>query len=873
MVMAKTDQPRAVENYGKLPLSFEVNRGQADGQVKFLARGQGYTLFLTSQEAVLSLQKSDGSGRREGKSERPGLELIADRQALLRDRLPIGAEGAQRSDGPRATNARLQMKLVGANSKARVQGEDQLPGKSNYFIGNDPKKWRTNIPTYAKVRLENVYPGVDLVYYGNQGQLEYDFVLQPGSDPSAIKLALGSAASLAKVDADGDLVVQADGGEVRFHKPVIYQPASADKRQGTTEKTLIAGGYTIDGQKEVAFTIGDYDRTKPLVIDPSLVYSTYLGGGTAAGPFATTSANAIAVDGSGSAYVTGSTATSDFPTTSGAFQTSNHSATGSNAFVAKFSPDGSTLLYSTYLGGSGGEIAYGIAVDGSGNAYLTGSTGSTDFPTFNPFQATGRWNANFGCRCTGFVTKLNATGTALVYSTYLGGSNNDAAAGIAVDSAGNAYVAGATFSADFPTANAIQPTNHSHSDPATNGFVTEFNASGSALVYSTYLGGSGNSVGGDENDAIAVDGAGNAYVTGYTRSTDFPTTPNALQPTCSPGPAGCNQGFVTKINVGGTALAYSTYLAPAGLCDGIAVDGGGNAYVTGVNAIVAKLNPDGSTLIYFNTLTQGGNGFSWGRGIAVDGSGNAYVIGYTEATNFPTANPLQEANHGNGDAFVTKLAPDGSRLVYSTYLGGSGKDQGNGIAVDASENAYVTGFTSSGDFPTAHPYQATNKTFNGSFYTSTGFVAKISDAADLTISNGAPSVTASGTAITYTITVFNNGPDTAFNVNITDAIPAGTTFASVAVSSGSCTAPPMGGTGTVTCTVPSIGMNNGDIVVETLAVNVAAASGSILDTATVSASTFDPKTADNSATATTSVVSGPVDTLTRLILPRLILPW
>jgi len=453
------------------------------------------------------------------------------------------------------------------------------------------------------------------------------------------------------------------------------------------------------------------------------------------------------------------------------------------------------------------------------------------------------------------VTKLNATGSTLLYSTYLGGSGGDVAKGIAVDGSGDAYVTGYTWSADFPTANPIQVTNRSRSDPATNGFVSEINTSGSALVYSTYLGGSGNASGGDDSEAIAVDGSGNAYVTGFTRSTDFPTTPNALQPTCPPGPAGCNEGFLAKINVGGSGLAYSTYLDQTGPGTGVAVDGSGNAYVTGVGTFVAKLNPTGSTLVYFTRLNQGGNGFSEGTGITVDGSGDAYVIGYTESTNFPTANPIQGTNRGNGDAFVTKLTPDGSGLVYSTYLGGSGKDQGNGIAVDGSGNAYVTGFTSSSDFPTAKPFQGTNNTFNGFFYSSSAFVAKISDVADLTITNMGPRLAPSGSTLTYAITVTNNGPATAINVSITDVLPAGTTFNSVVISGGTCTAPAPGGTGTVTCTVPALGLNSGDTIVETLVVNLAAPSGTVItDTATVSSWSFDPTSADNEDTATTTVI-------------------
>jgi uncharacterized repeat protein (TIGR01451 family) len=594
-----------------------------------------------------------------------------------------------------------------------------------------------------------------------------------------------------------------------------------------------------------------------------LSYSTYLGGGTPVGPYATTSGNAIAVDGSGSAYVTGATATSDFPTTSDAFQGTNHSSSGSNAFVAKFSPDGSTLLYSTYLGGSGGETAYGIAVDGTGNAFLTGVTGSTDFPTVNPFQAAGHWNPNFGCRCTSFVTKLNGTGTTLVYSTYLGGSNNDAAAGIAVDSSGNAYVTGSTTSADFPTANAIQPTNHSHSDPSTNGFVTEFNASGSALVYSTYLGGSGNAYNGDTSNAIAVDNAGNAYVTGFTNSSDFPTTPAAMQPACTPDFSGiCSSAFVTKIGPGGSTLAYSTYLSQAGWGDGVAVDSSGNAYVTGIGTFVAKLNPDGSGLVYFTQLfAPSGNGPTVGTGIALGDPGSAFITGYTYSNSFPMANAIQSTNNayasGRENAFVAQLTPDGAGLVFSTYLGGSDATEGNGIAVDGSSNIYLTGWTRSSDFPTtANAFQSTNRTFNGYFYTSTGFVSKISPgAADVDIANNAPIVALSGSTLTYSITATNEGPDAASNVNIQDAIPAGTNFNSVATTSGSCTAPAPGSTGTVNCTAPALAV--GSAITETLTVNVTAGLlSTITDTATVTSAMFDP-TNNNSATASTTVVGAP----------------
>ena len=768
---AKAARPRAVENYGKLPMSFEVNEGQTDGQVKFLARGQGYTLFLNSQEAVLALQKTEVGGQREGKIEKPGAELIAERFGLFKDGSAMATsprskdrgysvqERGERPDAARVTSTMLEMKVVGANAKARVEGAEELPGKSNYFIGNDPKKWRTNIATYAKVRVEDVYPGVDLVYYGNRGQLEYDFVVRPGADPSVIRLSL-TGASLTKVDAEGDLVVQADGGEVRFHKPVIYQPTSTDKRQGTTEKTLIAGGYTIDEKNEVAFAISDYDRTKPLVIDPTLVYSTYLGGGGYYDGFEYNQASAIAVDGSGSAYVTGFTRSPNFPTTPNSYRSAMPSGCDPQydspcefVFVTKFSPDGSSLVYSTFIGNF--AFGYGIAVDASGSAYVTGSAGS-GFPT----TAGALQTSDPSSGASAFITKLSPDGSALAYSTYLGGTGGEVGHAIAVDGSGNAYVAGQTYSHDFPTVSPIQATNHSAS--GSNAFVAEINSSGSALVYSTYLGGSYSNTSvccfGDAASGIAVDASGGAYVVGSTSSTDFPTA-NAFQPT-NHGTANIYgatiNAFVAKISAGGSALVYSTYLGGSGPNGdngtAVAVDASGNAYVTGSSdsadfpttpgafqptrpnsnqyfshAFVTKFSADGSALAY--STYSGSSGVDAGLGIAVDGSGSAYVTGWTQSNDFPTVNPIQapKNNSGSASAFVTRFTGDGSALTYSTYLGGSCAqafcDEGLGIAIDGSSNAYVTGLTYAEDFPTTpNAFQKTNRGADNAF------VAKISPA-------------------------------------------------------------------------------------------------------------------------------------------------
>ncbi len=650
--------------YGKLPVRFEANQGQTDPEVRFVARGRGYNLFLTPTEGVLALHKM-----------------------------------------PQSTPpAAIRLRLAHANSAPQVSGLDILPGTSNYLLGNDPKQWRTDIPGFGKVKYEGVYPGVDLVYYGDQRQLEYDFVVAPGADPRAIRINVRSASSI-RMNVVGDLVLRAGEDEVRMHKPVIYQ-------QGPTDKYQVEGRYVLtqkkNGDYEISFEIASYDTTRALIIDPALDYSTFLGG------FDSDRGNDIAVDANGSAYITGFTWSFNFPTTPGAFQT-DFGGGGAHAFVTKLAPDGSSLVYSTFLGGNGLDSSISIAVDSTGNAYVTGSTSSTNFPTKDPLQSALRGHAN------AFVTKLNPTGSMLVYSTYLGGSGIDNGTGIAVDADGNAYVTGDTTSSDFPTRNPIQPTSGGGRDV----FVAKINATGSALVYSTYLGGSNEEFGG----RIAVDGSGNACVAGVTFSANFPTQ-NPLQELLS-GPAAA---FVTKLNSDGSALVFSTFLGGSSFDSGrgIAVDADGNIYVTGDtqssdfpttpgafqtafgggpgDAYVAKLNPEGSALAYASYL--GGNSLEASGGITVDADSVVYVTGSTASTDFPTTCDAFQGTYGGGpalgDAFVVKVSADGSELLYASYLGGSQDDQGTAIAVDPAGNAHVTGFTSSANFPiTSSAWQTT----------------------------------------------------------------------------------------------------------------------------------------------------------------------
>ena len=721
-------QLRILENYDKLPLAFEENRGQVDPRVKFVSHGAGYTLFLTADEAVLSVP----DGKVNNKRPRTNRVNQVHQSPVIDRHLSSSRSEQQTSD------LNLSMKLAGSDPHARVIGVDELSSKSNFLIGNDPKKWQMNLPNYAKVKYADVYPGVDLMYYGNHRQLEYDFVVAPGADPNIIRFNVAAdhtsatthRAAPVRITAAGDLMVKMNGGEILLHKPVAYQT------NGSGAKDYVRARY-IPGreQSQISVAVASYDKGRPLVIDPVLSYSTYLA--------ASDGLNAVAVDASGNVYVTGSTHSSNFPTTPGAFQTTCPTGAGgcplgNNAVVSKINATGSALIYSTYLSGSFGALGTSIAVDSTGNAYVTGFTESADFPvTTGAFQTV--------CHaCTGnimtsgnnaFVTKLNPSGSALVYSTFLGGSAYEQAEGIALDASGNAYVTGSTSSSDFPvTPGSFQPT---YDSSGTNGdaFVTKLNAQGSALVYSTYLGGSS---GGGQ---IVVNSAGNAYVTGGTASPTFPTTPGAFATTCKncgPGQDTAGHplevGFVTEFNANGSALLYSTFLggSDADFPSGMALDASGNIYVTGYtysndfpvtagafqttckggncggqlsDAFLSKLNSTGSALVYSTYI--GGSGYDGGGSIAVDGAGNAYVVGQTISNDFPVT-PGAFQSHCNtctltnysGDAFVFEMNPSGSALLYSTYLGGSGEDAGTGISIDTSGNIYAVGVAYSTDFPT-----------------------------------------------------------------------------------------------------------------------------------------------------------------------------
>jgi len=681
--------PNVVEHYKQFPLSFEPNQKQTDNaDVKFLARGDGYILFLTGKDAVLSMGKD-----------------------------------------PQST-AVMRMSLLGANANPSFSGMEQLPGKSNYFIGNKPEDWHTNIPNYRKVAERNIYPGVDLVYYGTQRQLEYDFMIAPGTSPSKIQIAFSGAKHL-HTDANGDLLLSAAGkDDVRLHKPVAYQ-------QIGNEKQLVAANYILNGKDRVAFSIGNYDQSRPLVVDPILAYSTYLGGS------GIDVSNSIAVAPDNTAFVAGATFSTDFPAIH-ALQANDGGIADfpQDAFVSKISADGSTLLYSTYLGGTHTDIANGIAVDSFGNAFVVGSTGSPNFPT-GPFFINGlcggdgkcgtSWNPQNAQVTNGFIAKLNAAGSALLYCGFIGEYEDVFAQAVAVDADDNAYVTGITGPNMTPTVTITPPALPPPPFPITatafqttivgvNAFVMKIGSLGNDILYSSYLGGSVEDIG----YGIGLDSSANAYVTGLTYSPDLATTAGALQPAYG----GAGDGFIAKVNAnasGAASLNYLTYFGGNGLDQGnaIAVDAAGNAYVAGASssttfgiaangfqttnngqgdAFIAKLTTTGA-LSYFTYL--GGAKADSATGIALDSSANVYVTGSTVSTDFPTAGAVFQPNYGGGnaDSFVAKLDPTGKTLLYSSYLGGTNTELATGIAVDTSGSAYVTGQTCSEDFPLANPLQ------------------------------------------------------------------------------------------------------------------------------------------------------------------------
>ncbi len=769
----------AAPSYGELPLGFEANRGQWSGQVRFVARGAGYTVFLSRSEAVLVLRKR----RKARNSRREGRYAQSENvKSKIRNPKPDPALDGEGAASPDSSVVRLS--FPNANPRARVIGLAELPGKTHYLTGRNRRNWRTGIPAYAAVKYEGVFPGVDLIFYGRQRQLEFDFFAAPGADVSAIRFGVEAAdSSGVRVDATGDLAVTTEGGEIRFRKPLVYQLAeglpwslaraklpgpagngsqASPRRQSLEASYVVRGVEGRTGQSklgtrksetgnatlamgrvkyEVGFDIAGYDRSRPLVIDPVLSYSTYLGG------TGLDYAEGIAVDLTGRAYLVGYTNSADFPVSNAAQPGGGGGTCGNgldiypcpDVFVARLNAAGTALDYATYLGGSGEDFGTGIAVDAAGNAFLTGYTNSPDFPLMSPFQT------SLGGGYDAFAVELNPQGSALLQATYLGGGGDDVASGIALAS-GGVWLAGFTSSPDFPsTPGAVR---ENFGGGPSDAFVSRLDPATGALVYSTFLGGSGE----DYASGLSAGPAGDVSVAGYTNSADFPVA-SALQSNSAGGSCGsafssspCYDAFVSKLGGEDGSLVYSTYLGGTGSDSAyaVAVDGEGNTLVAGsttsadlpvsagawqpaggglsTDAFVTKLNANGDAILYSTYL--GGLGADAALAVAVDGAGNALVTGYNLGGDFPLVSPLQTAA-GNFDAFLAKLNATGTALLISTYLGGSGQDKGKAVAADPSGNAYIVGGTFSTDFPVTAG--ALQQAYGGGSFE--GFVVKMEDLA------------------------------------------------------------------------------------------------------------------------------------------------
>ena len=830
----RASDTRAV--FGKLPIMFEPNRGQSDSNVKFLARGPGYSLFLDADGALLASQRAHNSSHPDS-----GAKL-------------------------------WRMKLARANRGALVTGAEQLPGKSNYFMGSDPAKWRSNIPQFARVRYENIYPGINLVFYGSQGQLEYDFQVAPGANPARPELEFDSSTKLELEG--GDLVLHGQGDSVRLHAPHVYQ------RLGSREQP-VEGHFALRAANRVGFEVGGYDHRRELIIDPVLTYSTYFGGS------GSESNASVAVDTAGNIYVVGTTdsPTNSFPQPAAGSPT--QLGINPHIFVAKLNPQGGSkgVEYLTFLGSSGTDTSVGIAVDGGGNAFIAGTTSSTGFPTtptaYQIAPAAKVVQCASACRSV-FVTVLNSTGSALNYSSYLSGNGDDIASGMTIDNRNHLFVTGTTTSNDaasltdaFPAAmppTANEPPFQISSGAPTQFFVTKVNTASAgvpSISYSTYFGGETPSNAIAVGGGIAVDLTGNIYFTGTTnflftgggRPVDFPIL-NAYQPcldqappTTIVNPVTCTftttptatDAFIAKLNpnVAAAQLLWSTYFGGSldDVGTGIAVDAGGAfVYITGyttsnnftiptgtlafqganaggTDAFVARLNNPSSGNVsstYFSYL--GGSGTDKGLAIAVDTANGALLTGSTDSTTgFPVTNgAIQSALAGTQNAFFAHINTNtvtGQTLVgdYVTYFGGNGTDNGTSIALDLGLNAYIAGDTTSSNFPPAVPVQST---LNGP---KDAFVAKLGTAAVLTVCGrlstqttcpptGPTPLVSAGSQATFTYTITNNGPDLATGITFTDSLaglPVAFNSASVLSSTGICTQP-TGNSLPVECSIPSL---------------------------------------------------------------------
>ncbi len=807
---------QAQTDFGRLPLAFEVNKGQTESKVQFLARGSGYTVFLTSGQMILALRSSVVS------TAATNATVDAPKQSSAIASTNLGKASPNKEASPVA----IQINLVGANQNPETIGEGLLPGKVNYFIGNDPKKWRTNVPTYKQVRYRNVYPGIDVVYYGNQSRVEHDFVVNPGADPSQIQLDVKSADHLS-IASNGDLVLSKGNDELRLQAPVLYQES-----QGM--RTPVTGSYSVENSTRVSFDIGQYDKTLPLVIDPVLAYSTFLGGS------GDDQAAAIGIDATGDTYITGCSASIDFPIAS----QNGPPPSGLNAFVAELDPTGSTLVYADYVGGSSYDCSSALTLDSSNDVYITGNTYSADFPTVSPYQST-----NTSTSSAAFVTEISTDGSSLLYSSYLSGSAYTQGNAIGLDSSGDIYVAGWTTATDFPTVSAYQSvaSPNQGNQYGQYGFLSEFAAGGASLVYSTYYAGSQNITQGCGScwpspssviTNMAVDQSGNAYVVGVTNTYDFPTTADAYQAT-NVTSNNTTVGFIGKFNSSGSPL-YSTYYG-AGVTSpsyeglfpsAITFDSNGSAYVVGTayygaNAIpittpnlcdpsqtscdfgfISKFDPTGETVLYSTYLSSSIDADP--LSVLVDSNADAYV--YSQSSGGPPdslVNPIETYTCGE-DIFIQEIDPTGGTLLFSTFVGGSADEFPGGMALDSSGNIYIAGYTDSLDFPVMSG--AEQNTYPGGSYDA--FVAKISTDVAPAVAISPWSIqfpdTQIGSSSQASIALLRNmgsAPLTISNITVTGDFSETDNCSSGVASASNCTL-------SVTFTPTQAGSESGSITVE-----------------------------------------------------------
>lgn len=811
---------RIQKQYAALPLAFEPNEGQVDKQVQYVGRGNGYKLFLTSTQAIMAL---------------PARGLVSEvRDMMLNKRR--GAAGVkkhmqgQRSErASKSSEATVRMEFLGANPQLQLVASDLQPGRMNYFIGKDPSKWRSNIPLYGHVRYSEIYPGVDLAFHSAGQDLEFDYVVKPHAAATAILLGIEGVKKI-RTDLAGNLLLATSAGPVHLRRPVAYQAKGAARE-------LVDARFAVTKGREVAFLLGPYDHSRELVIDPTVSYSTYDGGSGADYGIS------IAVDGSGNSYIAGATDSSAIPGFNSATNNSSF-----DVFVTKLDSGGALKLV-TEFGGSGDDFPGGIAVDNAG-VYVSGTTDSSDFPV-TVGQTTflgGTSNGNNDA----FAVKLDLTLNLLNgWGTYIAGSDSDSGLAVAVDSGHNVYVVGETYSNDLggatggvhPLPNGTQ-VNLGTGSGDDDGYIVKLNSSGTAYDLVSYIGGSN----GDLATGVALDGNGNIYVSGETISSDLPVTAGVVQGQCgTDGTCNASSGnlfddaFVVGIKANLSNYAYVTYYGGSNVDDAqaIAVDSGGNAFITGntsstdfpthgtpvqsslagtENAYAVELNSTGTAATYGSYF--GGNGSDIGLNVALDGSDNVYLTGQTTSSKFPTLNPTQSALSGSSDAFVSVIGLSQNQLLFSTYLGGGGdEDQfSGGIGLDGSHNIYVTGDTDSGNGSTA-AFPTTSGVFGSAYGGGTctssdggsvpcpdAFMTAFSPATapDFAVSATSPTSVSPGSSATSTVTV------TALNsysqaVNLSCGVTGGGSPAPSCSASGAFSTNPVTPTGTSTLTITTTG--------------------------------------------------------------------